>query len=1241
MKVVNQHSILHSVYEALTPSASLIDGRTEQDWLRFLSDFAALINFYDQDNLVNGNWEPFILKDPVFLMAAIAGTSFTKLYTLYLHTCRKLEQLLSINSHKKDLAISFNQLFDQLISIFIKIRQWFHYMQQSVTSYPLKTYIDRQIRATFANELQAILALRQELFSCKLIVGILPVDPLIAEKFDGYQERIWKEGEFKGQYWELMGLLHPIKENTQVAIFTALTHVGEALFNFLQVIITQAHTEFDRLKKLKSSFPDTTLLRTFVQLLKVQQAQLNQIGDKHLSFYYRNILRQTERKAVADRAYLVASLAAKDVTFNLPAGTLFDAGIDAQKNPIVFESTEEVVLNPAAIPMAYTLSRAPAPNGLSFLQLQTIPNPGVVQKDVDGKILCWDTLGNYEPDLAAQQTLGIAFASPMLLLREGTRIIKFSLTYTGAPDLNMLREAQCYLSTLNDWLAVNADFELEETTTAQLITITLTLQSTDPPIECFLVNPDGIESSWPMFKLVFKQVTVATIAPPVLHAMKIEVNVSDMETFQLYNDYGALSTKVAYPLFGPSPADGSNFIMGSNEIFSKPVNSLTMQLNWAALPPDFSNYYQAYNLYLNNQLKISKTPSSSWWQKIFGHKKKTQPVMEQETEPYNNACFVVDFQVLDQKNWTPVVFDTLALPSSDPTSSATVPSTTVDLSTEAVPDEDSNLLFTTDDTKLTTLSSYTSTAIPLTACDPALQYQPMKFTETSTAGFIKMELKGPAYGFGSAVYPNVVSAVTLYNSQILYTKEDVPFVDPAQLPFTPKLKSFSAAYSAAVQYVFDAESQEIATIADYPIQAFLYTPFTNYVVYDNLNQLPVQKYTIGDLGSTGSDVKGIPLYASYAFDGFLYLAIDSLVPASSFNIYFELARKYVIGNPTVAQVNYYYLGTEGWAPMVVLTDGTDNLTSSGIITLNVPANITLESELMPNGCYWMAIVANDISLVAATVLLSTNGVSVQRADPNGVDTDAVPIIAANTITKTKKNIPKIGIIQQPFPSFGGRAAEDTKAMNWRVSNRLKTKDRAVTAADYVTLIKQEFSDIYDAVAIYDLAQKTTNVYVVKAVDSWTAPHAFLPMVSIGEEKQLQLFLQQRTSAFSVVKVLNPDFQSVTVYAVITIQAGYEFSAVQQNLIQALNIYLSPWIKDPGIRVEIYQDLTDVQVAAFIKTISGVAAVERVSFKTWMYDPLIPEAAQTAILQPIVKPIKKSALFISNLVHQISLNTSVV
>ncbi len=1224
MSVINQNGILNSIHDSLRPGSALIDGRTEQDWLRFLSDFAGLLNFYDQDNTVNGNWAPFLLKDPVFLMAAISGTEFVKLHSVYLRLCHKLEQLLLLSSApEKGLSVSFNQLFDYLTGIFIKIRHWVGYMQRTAVDYPLKSYVLQQIRMTFANALQALFSLRREFCYAAMVNGMKPADATQLSAFEGDEQRIWKEGELQAPYWEIMGLLHPVKANTVPAVFKALTTAGDRLFNFLKVIVNQAAAEFDRLSKLKSSFPDTTLLRTFVNLLKIHQQQLNEIGAKHLSFYYKNILKQQQLPELADCAYILATLAKKDDFYTLPAGTLFDAGADVQQQPVVFESTEEVVLNPAAIPAAYTLSRVAA-SGLSILQLQTVANPGVIQQDENGQILSWDTLGSpiYSPLI--QQPLGFAVASPMLLLREGARTIVMTLGYTGTVNDKMMQQATCLLSTATAWWTVPATIQSSEGLSTQSMVITMNLKDTDPAIEAFMLNPDGIQSNWPMFKMVFAQVTTAEVQPPVLHQLQIDVSVSAMDNLQLYNDYGALTTKVAYPPFGPAPALGSNLIIGSQEVFSKPLTALAITLNWAVLPPDFSLYYKIYNLYLNNQLKVSKTPDIPWWKKIFCKKQQQDPTQKDEAAPYNNSCFTVDFQLLETQGWNAVDF-------------------------QSTPADNSKLLFAIDQGQLTAVSKYTSTKIPAEVCDPELQNQPLKFTELSSSGFMKMELTGPVYGFGSAIYPDVVAAVTLYNAQILYNHANGVCVDPATLPFTPKLKSCTAAYSASVQYVFDGTgglNTAQAAGKDYPVTCFLYGPFGNYPVYDQLNPLPAQTDTIG---GAVTPALGVPLYTAYRYDGFLYLAVEDLVPASNLNLYFELTAKPVTSTAAVKPVTepspeiaYYYLSATGWSPLTVLSDGTHNLTCTGITSVYIPLDITMESDLMPKTSYWIAIVGKHSSAVAATVLLSTNGVKVQRTAQAAVlpiaqvGAAGVPRIAAGTITKTKDPVPQLGTVTQPFPSFGGRVAEDQERMNQRVSYQLKTKGRAVVSLDYSMLIYQEFSEIYYSTSFYDSIDKITKVYVVRAVENAAAPQAFLPMVSTEQTEQIRLFIQERTSAFSVVKVVNPAFQVVSISAAITLLPGWEFSAVQQQVIAALQLYLSPWIKNQGIQVNIGQEITDVQVSSFIQTLPGVAAVTQVLFKTWLYAQDTVATENTVLLKKVL-PLQQGVLFVTDTTHQITLN----
>src|SRR4051812_35290859 len=122
---IDQHTAINSLNKALVPGDHLIDGRSEEDMLDFLSGFAALINFYDNNNHINGNWEPFLLKDPAFIVASVAKTRYATLYDLYHKTCLYIEQLLKKDTAERmQLPSALNTLFDQVTSFFFIMEYW-------------------------------------------------------------------------------------------------------------------------------------------------------------------------------------------------------------------------------------------------------------------------------------------------------------------------------------------------------------------------------------------------------------------------------------------------------------------------------------------------------------------------------------------------------------------------------------------------------------------------------------------------------------------------------------------------------------------------------------------------------------------------------------------------------------------------------------------------------------------------------------------------------------------------------------------------------------------------------------------------------------------------------------------------------------------------------------------------------------------------------------------------------------
>lgn len=1213
MIAIDQNSAINSLNESLVPSAHLIDGRKELDWLYFLTEFSKLINFYNDTNTIEGNWNPFLLKDPVFLMASISKTNYKPLYASYKTSCTEIQKLSQEKNTANLSANALDKLFDHLTSIYKIIERWTHYMQINNEIYDLKNYIIHEVKSKLSVDFWAIQAFRQYLYNLSakglFIVGIS------YQEFASFDTNLWSINKDKRPFWQIFGFeteqnLFTSIANTPFACLDILTKIGDKLFNFLEIIIHHAANEFKKLSHKKSKFPDTTLLRSFVNVLKAQQDQLNGISQKHLDFYYTEILKQTPLPAFADTVFLCSTLAKNDSTFRLPQGTLFNAGVDAQKNPILFASQQNVNLNPAVITSVQTLSYQNKYNTPSF-SLQTIAKPTSIQKDQNNLVTSWSTFGETNPVVNLETNpetsvtqIGISFASPILLLREGERTITLNFEFNTTVDISLLQSATYYLSTQKSWLQLETSQLTFAVNNSPNTTATITINFTAAviAIEPFLINPDGLECNMPMFKMLFQSVA-NPVNPPKITSISIQVNVSEVKTFQLYNDFGELNTKNPFPPFGPIPLVNSNFIIGNNEIFSKPLDSFSIQIDWDKRPSDFETYYDAYNAYLKKldpQTDTKQRRSLARLLESITHKKKDLPDAK---VPFSNASFTVNFNLLQNKSW-----QDLKMCKTDITDADIV----------FVPKEDNcNPIFLFDPEKgdpkvpftTTSSSAYISISNLKTSDasgsnnaiiqpDPTIQNQPLKFTDASSSGFIKMSLTSPEYGFGSELYPNIVAAIALQNGNLITAKKGKivdKFITAANVPFVPKIKTFTAEYDASVTYKLDN------TATDYPFQYFIYSPFITYKIFDSneLNDTTLNTAITGVSDENASG--GFLLYPSFNYSGALFIELDSLICNSTLNLFFQLAR-----NSTAVtaedSITYLYLSNSGWKKIEPLSDGTDEFKCSGIIELPIPADCNNNKKFMPGTNNWISIaVSGDLESYSKTTFLHTNAFTAQRSGTSFLSSTESPQIQPGAITKPQNAIPQIATILQPFPSFGGKAAENETNRNQRVSNTIKTKNRSVTPEDFYKLIIENFNEIYFVKVVNKKHQNSCNVYLTKKVSSESETGAFNPLVTNCLESEITLFLQQNASPFSNIAVSNFNLEYVVVTAQIEIESGYQEELIRKNVNQALKIHLSPWISSLSPQIEIDKPLSDAKISTFIQTIEGVSAVNNVLLSTYFFN----------------------------------------
>ncbi len=99
--------------------------------------------------------------------------------------------------------------------------------------------------------------------------------------------------------------------------------------------------------------PHLALLLSFLKLYQIQQNNLNKLAERHLDFYYKNVLGFSPREGRVGNAVVFVSPMKNTPSVILPKGTLFDAGKDSDGKNITFESIEEVTINNAEVNGCY------------------------------------------------------------------------------------------------------------------------------------------------------------------------------------------------------------------------------------------------------------------------------------------------------------------------------------------------------------------------------------------------------------------------------------------------------------------------------------------------------------------------------------------------------------------------------------------------------------------------------------------------------------------------------------------------------------------------------------------------------------------------------------------------------------------------------------------------------------------------------------------------------------------------
>jgi len=944
--------------------------------------------------------------------------------------------------------------------------------------------------------------------------------------------------------------------------------------------------------------PHYALFLAFLKLFGLAQNQLNAFTQRHLDFYYREVLRLVPRPAVPDQVHLTFELARGLSELKVPAGTLADAGTDALEQPVLYQTVAERLLNRASLAhvqgiytkMYNTTSDYSHPNDTGAIYFApNVATADGVAADLPADDPTWDAFAppRQADNLAwPKATVGFAVAAPILRLAEGKRIINLRIRTRNNCLNSVSQYYEAQLSGPDGWITASVDADSDD----PYMWFTVTLDATQPAVVDY--NPKVLDGGYateaPVLRLLLKDGAYEWVKDIKWDICSIDVEVSGIQRgIVLSNDQGRLSADKPFMPFGPTPEPGAGLYIDYPEASAKYLTTVTAGISkWNNLPNEgLSGYYAEWN---DDHYNINP----HYYESLTNY----------AGEDYDEK---VPLEViLRTSNWPQ---ETLVAGMFD-----------------SFPGH--SLVFEGD--AAITFSRYSSSdqapaLAPASVTDGWYRNYRQQGNQVEPVRTQSLPNR-PAQPLPGSPLLSIYLGRDFGHSQyatLLYRISQREFTNPPpppHQPYTPVASSLTMSYTATtddVKMLADADKDGLPLYSQRSIQLLHITPFGWAEEHPHLKHEQLFLDSYPDAPRTQAYM--VP---QLHFGGTFLLGLRDAAPRTSVPVLFQLAEGSANTERPPYEVRWSALSNNQWYPLksgYAPLDHTNNLLTSGIIEFSLPAEITTTNTLLPAGITWLKAELFTLAgqpaapdSVARVVGVHPQVIRAtftdQRNDPAHYD-QALP---AGTATRLWQAPPGLKAVQQPYPSFGGRAAESEAAFYTRVSERLRHKQRAVTVWDYERLVLEQFPQLHrvrclihtrlnprsrtvaqpNPPGLLEMVPGWVSLVVIPGKFSALGAKALRPTVDANTLAAITSFLQERVGPQVRVEAINPVYEAVRVSGSIAFQSGQPFAQDAARLSQDLRDFLSPHAPAPADEPDRSRVLRIGAVLAFIESLPYVDVV---------------------------------------------------
>jgi hypothetical protein len=1212
--------------KALEPRYVLPDERKVADLLVFISKYAKLIRYYrafdgQTSYKSDGDWQPLIVSDEAFNYAGISIVDFTlPNITFY----KYLDRYENEDTQPKRFN-AYRVWWDVIFSIYRDINAFYTAIP---SNFPLQREIATEIQSHLA--LDMMNAAGRYLNASDLVTSIqVPVPPPV-KPFVLYQptpstdddypfgysrnilegtafEKLWIHESFIQSNADWGAYLTTLNGLNIEAAFNPAKGFTENFFGDssmtddfdridystlqLKQLFRRAFEAYGRIivradEFLQNSLTNNSahyahhgLMLAFLKLFGLAQDDMNELTRKHLEYYYDRVLQLKPAPPTPDGVHVILEPAKNTVSHLIKKDTVLNAGKDDIGKLLLYGTTDELVINQAAIAELKTVYLQPEYIGCDKKSKEVFASTSANSEDGNGapfttEDLSWKVFGDErskkETDgiLVNSCQLGFYIASPLLHLTEGNRVI--ALTFHS--DLTGLAQ----VSTLgaSDWTSLfristtgvkGWDQLIPENSTVSFnagsFTLTITLLNQYTPVVGYKeqLHKDSLATIYPAFKFVLDQSTpeaYAKLENIVISSVDITVTVTDLSNLSLQNELGTLDATKPVQIFGPNPKIGSFFLVGHPEIEHKKLTSYDLKLEWqnfsSTIKADQYDYF-----YWDGSTKITTSYIS-----LTG-----------------NSDFKAKIQLLRNKAWQPT--------SPGDTSFLTTATTTL---SPAVSDSEALLL------------------------PPDYSVRILPYTPETQNGFVRIQLSAPSQAFGHSKWAKIFAEQTVRFTANA-TNNSIP--NP---PYTPVLQSVKLNYTASQTLHFAAKDADKG-------QYFHLLPFGNKEILTGLYLLP--RFDMEVKEDNGGITNNILLESA------LYIGISKVQINQNISILLQLNEGSEDISIDHSGVDWNYLSKEGWKHVDkhLLADSTLELIRSGIVTIQVPVDYETKATEVTAGLFWIrAGITKGSSGFPKGVGVYSNAILSGFKDSNNDPEHLSKALPPNTISKLFDADGNVKKVLQPYASFGGKKQEEGKGYYTRVSERLRHKRRGITIWDYEHIVLQQFPEVYlvkclshtgfEADCADDTGDCAPKLQVYKEnlpgkvmlvpvpfVTNLKAGNKFQPTFSTSMLEEIKNYIHGYDSGISCNKyykalhcqlaklfVNNPAYETISVTCKIKVKTCLDALYYKAKLVEDLYGFLSPWLVGGDSKIRFGGSLHASVVVYFIEQLPYIDYLEDLTFE---------------------------------------------